>query len=131
MEETPQQVDSNVFSSENKGLDKNLGLSFSPNLTAGIHTKKFINGEGTLRISQIGQLQGVFKPPRQEGPRISNSISKRARRRIRLACRIFQFLARQMNSTCALITLTFGKDYPNDKEAKKMLDMFLKRFRRH
>ena len=109
---------------------KSLGLSNSPNLTARIYTKKFINGEGSCRITLKGPTFCKINPPVQEGQRICNKISGRAKRKIKMACRMFQFYANQNKKICGFITLTYGSDYPIDTIAKRHLDNFLKRLQR-
>lgn len=111
-------------------IKKSLGLSNSPNLTARIYTKKYLNGEGSCRISLIGNSNCRINPPLQKGQRICNGISGRARRKIKLGCRMFQFYTKANNRVCGFITLTYGKDFPDDITAKRHLDNFLKRLHR-
>jgi hypothetical protein len=77
--------------------------------------------------------QTMSKPPKNEGERVSNGITKRGKTRLRRAARLFQYIAetqKEFKGHTSMITLTFGKWYPDDKGGKKLLDTFIKRMRR-
>lgn len=124
--------------------DDIVGLSYSPYLTANqnenIHHDVQLNlykwGESTIRIKEsyvVDVNESRAKPPKNEGERIRSTLSRRGKSRIKKAARFYQYLAESKNKKkgyATMITLVFGKHYPSDKQAKKLLDIFLKRLRR-
>jgi len=115
--------------------DLNVGLSNCPNLTARIKITKYINGEGKIKIEHLHQEQTQSKPPKREGELVNeNGLNPKAKSKIKMVCRCLQFLVlkhKEYRGYCSFITLTYGKNYPDDKTSKKHLDIFLKRMRRH
>ena len=62
-----------------------------------------------------------------------NGLNRRAKSIIKLGCRCMQHLVlnhKEFKGCCSFITLTYGKEYPNDHLGKKHLDTFLKHLRR-
>lgn len=118
-----------------------VGLSYSPYLTATlsqnylVETKEFIWGESVTRVVLTGANgvnTSISKPPSNSGERVSNGITKRGKTRLRRGSRFFDYLTSKKGykGHTSMITLTFGKQYPEDKETKKLLDNFLKRVKR-
>mgnify|MGYP007095147028 CR=1 FL=1 len=71
--------------------------------------------------------------PVPSGQRTQKGLSRRGRRSIRIAAQYYHQLVMANKTTKAyasFITLTYGKEWPNDMTAKKDLDNFLKRLRR-
>lgn len=105
-----------------------VGLSNVPNLTAKISVKTFITGEGQISVypSYRKNKNAPPPPPREAGLLIQEGLTNRAKNKIQLAARCLQTLS----TTCSFITLSYGKDYPDDHESKIHLDNFFKRIRR-
>lgn len=109
-----------------------LGLSNWPNLTAKIYVRIFGNGEALITITPDRCLNTTSKPPVRSGDLIQNGLTRKASSKIKKVVRMIQHLV-ETNSkfkSCAFITLTYPKDWPDDKLSKKQLDHFLKRLRR-
>lgn len=121
----------------------NKGLYKSPNLTA----KNDIRFESNY-ISQIKQVHypkinegklvlsggvGKKKPPkRKEGEQISqDKLTGYARRQITLAGKHYQELVNEQKEDCSFISLTYRRLAPEDEQAKRHLDSFIKRIKRH
>lgn len=116
---------------------QSVGLSNCPNLTesrgeiALVHVKQFRNGEGYARICYDKSKNRLQIPPRHEGERIhKNGLSMKAKSKVKRSARILSDIATQCKVTKAFITLSYGKDFPDDKTAKKHLDVFFKRMKR-
>lgn len=119
-----------------------VGLSYSPYLTATlrqnytVEEKLFLWGETVTRVvlsDDRGINSSNSKPPKNEGERVLNGLTKRGKTRLRRAARLFQFISdtkKAYKGHTSMITLTFGKWYPEDKQGKKLLGTFIKRMKR-
>jgi hypothetical protein len=98
-----------------------------------IEVSEFINGETRIKYKQSFNSQS--KPPTREvGKEIEQTgLTLKAKSKIRQAANTIQYInqcVKGRSGAGALVTLTYGREVPSHKEAKKMLDIFLKRTRR-
>jgi len=118
-----------------------VGLSYSPYLTVfesqsfDIEQKEYKWGEKVTRVLLSSNSKEITtnKPPVNHGERITSKLTSKGKSRIRRAARLFQYLAeteKGYKGYASMITLTFGKWYPDDKLGKKLLDTFFKRLKR-
>ena len=118
-----------------------VGLSYSPYLTVfesqsfDIEQKEYKWGEKVTRVLLSSNSKEITtnKPPVNHGERITSKLTSKGKSRIRRAARLFQYLAeteKGYKGYATMITLTFGKWYPDDKLGKKLLDTFFKRLKR-
>ena len=112
-----------------------VGLSNCPNLTAipNVVVETYLNGEGKQRVVPAESLNITSIPPKRSGELICKGLTDKAKGKIKLGSRMLQYMAetqKKAKAFCSFITLTYGKNYPNDKIAKTHLDNFLKRMRR-
>ena len=125
-------------SKEVQTLQNEVGLSYSPYLTAKrIYIKRYVTGE-TL-ITGFPKPKPEYKakkkptPPLNTGQRVQSGLSKRGKSKLRRAASFYQTLVDKSKTEKAyssMITLSYGKEYPDDKTSKKDLDNFFKRLRR-
>jgi hypothetical protein len=127
---------------QNLSESRFVGLSYSPYLTAletqkyHLEQKVFKWGEMVSRVvltTNAGVNATISKPPKNEGERVSNGLTKRGKTRLRRGARLFQHIAetqKGFKGHTSMVTLTFGKWYPDDKGGKKLLDTFIKRMKR-
>lgn len=119
----------------------NVGLSYSPYLTVfnsqlfDVEQKEYKWGEKVTRLTLSSNNKGniTSKPPKNSGERVISKLTAKGKTRIRRAARLFQYLAEHKKGYkgyASMVTLTFGKWYPDDKQGKKILDTFFKRMRR-
>jgi hypothetical protein len=136
----PKVLSDSLHASERIGLisKESVGLSYRPNLTANrIHVKRYVTGELTVRVLPIPLVDTTetrSKPPINSGERVQNGLSKKGKRQLRRSASFFQLLVEQNQTEKAfasMVTLTYGKHYPDDKTAKRDLDNFMKRLRRY
>lgn len=114
--------------------DHKVGLSKEPNLTANIKYKEFINGEAIVTFP-TPNYEGKPKqtPPKRNEKLKSMALTKEAKSKIKRVCRIFDFYVKNhriKSKKCSMITLSYPKNYPDDRTAKKHLDNFIKRINR-
>jgi|TARA_A100001015_G_scaffold309712_1_gene409673 hypothetical protein len=119
-----------------------VGLSYSANLTA--TEKEIKSGEWnvSLKIYEWGETSITTNKhlpnptcnlPKNFGERTSNALTKKGKSRIRKAANYYQSLTEKKGTKgfASMLTLSYGKKFPNDKISKKHLDSFFKRLRRH
>lgn len=134
---------SNTPNNENFQDDLLVGLSYVPNLTEHApndhkhwdlqldvyawNQARILAKPGYRRKYQSG-----IKPPLNDGERVSNQLSQRGKSRIRKVANYYQLMTKQKNTKgyASMITLSYGAYFPTDKESKRHLDIFMKRFRR-
>jgi len=95
--------------------------------------------DGTIEVqTKTFNVSSNFLKNRFEnaGTRVEQThINQRGKKRIKTACRILQWEAenrlKRKKRLASFITLTFGRKFPCDQEAKRLLDIWLKRFRRY
>lgn len=98
--------------------------------------KVFNNNEARIVLKDSAELKSKSKvnpPPIRAGELIQDGLTGRARTKIKFASRIIQdyVLSNKNNKAFAsFITLTYGRDFPSDRDSKKHLDNFFKRFKR-
>jgi hypothetical protein len=114
-----------------------VGLSYSPYLTVlpkkRLHITRYSTGEikvSTQEVYKPDMGESRQKPPLNTGERVVEGLSKKGRRRIRIACNYYGSLPDAGDD--AMITLTYGAiSKSGHKESKQDLDRFLKSFSRH
>lgn len=114
-----------------------VGLSYSNqshrNFIA-IH-QNILTGETKIQPKTISLLpkRTEWKDGGRSGKIFLNGLTNKAKAKIHKACRVLEkvyTIEPKLKAYCSLITLTYGKDFPNDHESKKHLDSFFKRLRR-
>jgi hypothetical protein len=115
--------------------DNKVGLSKEPNLTASINCKEYYNGEGIITF-EMPNYEGKPKqtPPKRNKKLKSNALTKEAKSKIKRVCRMFDYYVKNLkgkSKKCSMITLSYPKNYPDDRTAKQHLDNFLKRINRY
>ena len=69
----------------------------------------------------------------RSGKQFRDGLTYKGKAKIQKAVRVIEQTYKtnsELKAFCSLVTLTYGKDYPDDHETKKHLDVFLKRLRR-
>ena len=99
-----------------------------------IELSQFINGETKIKYKQSFNSQS--KPPTREVGKeiVQHGLNIKAKSKIKFAGRMIQHINQEVkgrSGKASFVTLTFGKRVPTDKEAKRLLDIFLKRMRRY
>ncbi|MFZ5554491.1 MAG: rolling circle replication-associated protein [Bacteroidota bacterium] len=113
-----------------------LGLSNCPNLTASGEISKiscviYPNGEGHIRKYKDQRQNRIHRPPLHEGERINKKgLSMKAASKVKRCIRILSYYAEKLEIKKIMITLTYGRYFPDDHTAKKHLDAFFKRLNR-
>jgi hypothetical protein len=135
----------NTRESNNISIDKSLmkGLSIPLYLTARIKITRRQNGECQVFIQENKNTKSTKRKGAKKGQRVQKGITRRGKTSLRIVSDCYELLVtnndfynkyelvdNKYNSYCRFITLTFRNIIPSDKEAKKLLDNFLKRFRR-
>lgn len=123
-----------ILSKEEEDAGGGVGLSYSPYLTAKVHVKRYKTGETVIRCIPSYLLNLESRPPRNMGERVQeNGLSRRGRRRIRRAAQLYQTKVvngEMERAYTTMITLTYGKSFPDHATAKRHLDNLLKRLTR-
>ena len=99
-----------------------------------IEVSEFINGETKIKYKQSFNSQS--KPPTREVGKeiVQHGLNVKAKSKIKFAGRMIQYINQEVkgrSGKASFVTLTFGKRVPTHKEAKRLLDIFLKRMRRY
>ena len=99
-----------------------------------IETSEYLNGETKVKYKQSFNSQSKA-PTREVGSElIQNGLNLKAKSKIKFAGRMIQYINQEVkgrSGKASFVTLTYGRHVPTHKEAKKMLDIFLKRTRRY
>lgn len=121
-----------------------LGLSNCSYLTAAFKIRKRQNGEAQA-FTTLSESRKIPKKSKKgkRTERVQNGLDPRSKRSIRIIseCYVdflgdkFTFDKHELHredfpSSCRMVTLTFRNLIPSDKDAKKLLDSFFKRWRR-
>jgi hypothetical protein len=118
--------------------DGQIGLSYSPYLTVlsnkRIHIKRFATGETCVSTHEVYKPnlgESRQKPPKNEGERVVEGLSRRGRSRLRRSANYYDMLQGE-NGHKTMITLTYGNTSKSGhKESKADLDRFIKSFSRY
>lgn len=104
-----------------------VNLSGGPNLTAGrtINIKRYRNGEITV-VERVAGNPATPPPPRAKGDLTQKGLTSKAKGKIKKAARMMAHESKRQS----FITLSYGREWPHDKEAKRHIDLFFKRLRR-
>ena len=99
-----------------------------------LEVQTFVTGEAKMKYKASFNSQS--KPPMREygSEIIQNGLTTKAKSKIKLASRCIQHINENVkgrSGKSSFVTLTFGKHVPSHNEAKRLLDNFLKRTRRH
>lgn len=114
-----------------------VGLSYSSESQRFLlQTTVYRNGEATVKLTDTTRLNTSAKPPVREGQLVTNGLTRHASKMIKRSSRIYQDLVERSDwygkAYCSFITLTYGRDYPTDTQAKKHLKgAFFSAFRRY
>ena len=98
--------------------------------------KVFNNNEARITLKDSAELKSKSKvnpPPIRSGELVQDGLTGRARKKLLFASRILHnYIMSDKNQKgyCSFITLTYGKDFPDDRTSKRHLDNFFKKFRR-
>lgn len=118
-----------------------VGLSYcSQSHRFFISIESFRNGEMKIKhkVQRKETLYDLLKPkekvmPVRSGEIYQNGLTVKARGKIKLAARIFQWQVldgQTEKAYASMITLTYGEHWPSDHQTKKHLDNFFKRVKR-
>lgn len=120
--------------------DTPVGLSYCPQSHRFfIQIDKHKTGETRVKhkvkpiYSAKDLFRGIAAPPIRSGQIFQDKMTIHAKRTIKLASRVFQWLVDSgltQKTYASFITLTYGLHYPEDHLSKKHLDNFIKRIRR-
>jgi hypothetical protein len=99
-----------------------------------IEVSEYVNGECKIKYKQYFNSQS--KPPTRivGNELIQSGLNMKAKSKIKLAGRMIEYVnveVKGRSGMASFVTLTYGKHVPAHKQAKKMLDVFLKRMRRY
>jgi hypothetical protein len=115
-----------------------VGLSIVGNLNANynrgpvkkLRIEQFLNTE--IKVTTLHNFKPTAPAPREPGMLIQEGLTKEAKAKIKRSGRMLQYHARERLNTkwLSFITLTYGKDWPDDPTAKNHLNRFLNKVRR-
>lgn len=127
--------------SDNIPNPDSVGLSYCPQSHRfSIHVQVYNTGEAKVKhkAREILGFNDLLQPPvtylpRRSGEIYQQGLTNHAKKQIKLASRVFQWMVKEKQTPKAyasFITLTYGMHYPSDHLSKKHLDNFIKRIKR-
>lgn len=126
---------------DTKPKEDTVGLSYcSQSHRFSIHVQLYNTGEAKVKhkVREILGFKDLINPPisylpKRNGEIYQQGLTNHAKKQIKLASRIFQWMVAEKQTQKAyasFITLTYGMHYPSDHLSKKHLDNFVKRIKR-
>jgi len=108
----------------------NLNANYNRGPVKKLRIEQFLNTE--IKVTALHNFKPTAPPPRERGPLIQEGLTKQAEAKIKRSGRMLQYHARERLNTkwLSFITLTYGRDWPDDRTAKNHLNRFLNKVRR-